>query len=366
MARRGLNLDTRSRLREVRKSASKRGVDAFLVTDIKNIRYLSGFTGSSASIIVTGSRSILLTDSRYIEAARDEARGFSVKQYSKAVNLTGAIAAEVKSRGIKALGFEANHLPYETFAKLKKTLGHVRFKPLTGMVSSLRACKDASELRLIRESAALLDRGFDAACGMLRKGAIEKEVAWGIESFLRTSGADAFAFDPIIASGPRGALPHGKASDKKIKNGELVVVDMGVLLNGYNSDETRTYCVGRAGLKQKKIYEIVKEAQMRAIERIRPGAAAKDVDLAARDCIKKAGFGRYFGHGTGHGVGLDVHEAPFVGPFGKEVLEEGMVVTIEPGIYMPGFGGVRIEDMVHVVKGGAEIITKTKRDLLCL
>jgi len=365
--------DIRSRLREVRKNASEHGVDAFLVTDIKNIRYLSGFTGSSAYIIVIGevgnSLGVFLTDSRYTETARVEARGFTVKQYSKALD---SVAAEVKSSGIKTLGFEANHLPYETFARLKKALGHVRLKPLTGMVSSIRARKDAAELRLIRESAGLLDRGFEAVSGLLRSGAIEKDVAWGIESFLRTSRggnapvADAFAFDPIIASGPRGALPHGKASDKKIKKGELVVVDMGVLLNGYNSDETRTYCVGRAGIKQKKIFDVVSEAQMRAIEKIKPGRAAKDVDAAARGCIEKAGFGKYFGHGTGHGVGLDVHEAPIIGPYSKDILEEGMVVTVEPGIYIPGLGGVRIEDMVHVVKGGAEIITKTPRCLVCL
>ncbi len=364
--------DTRTRLLEVRKNALKRGVDAFLVTDIKNIRYISGFTGSSASIIVTGSGEegnplgIFLTDSRYTEAARKEARGFTVRQYSKAVNLTGAIAAEVESKGIKTLGFEANHLTYETFAKLKNAVGRARLKPLTGVVSILRARKDAEELRVIRESAALLDRGFEAAGGMLRPGAIEKDVAWGIESFLRRAGADAFAFDPIIASGPRGALPHGKASDKKIKKGELVVVDMGVLLNGYNSDETRTYCVGRPGQRQKKIFDAVSAAQMLAIEKIRPGAAAKDVDLAARGHIEKAGFGRCFGHGTGHGVGLDVHEAPIIGPYSKDVLEEGMVVTVEPGIYIPGLGGARIEDMVHVVKGGAEIITKTRRDMVCL
>lgn len=363
MKRRGFNPDIRSRLREVRKNASKRGVDAVLVTDIKNIRYLSGFTGSSAWIIVTGSGGIFLTDSRYTEAARVEARGFIVKQYSKAID---SVAAEVKSSGIKTLGFESNHLPYETFAKLKKSLGHARLKPLTGMVSNVRARKDAAELKLIRESAALLDRGFEAALAMLRHGAVERDVAWGIESFLRTSGADAFAFDPIIASGPRGASPHGKASDKKIKKGELVVVDMGVLLNGYNSDETRTYCVGRPGLKQKKMFDVVRTAQMRAIEKIRPGVAAKEVDLAARSCIEKAGFGRFFGHGTGHGVGLDVHEAPLIGPYSEDILDEGMVVTVEPGIYVPGLGGVRIEDMVHVVKGGAEIITKTKRDLVCL
>ncbi|MBI5969586.1 MAG: aminopeptidase P family protein [Deltaproteobacteria bacterium] len=356
----------RSRLGDVRANASKRGVDAFLVTDIKNIRYLSGFTGSSACIIVAENAGIFLTDSRYTEVAREEARGFTVKEYSKALNLNAAVAAEVKSRGITTLGFEANHLPYETFAKLKKTLGHVRLKPLTGMVSDIRARKDAEEITLIRKSAGLLDRGFEAACAMLRSGAIEKEVAWGVESFLRRTGADAFAFEPIIASGPRGALPHGKASDKKIKKGELVVVDMGVLLNGYNSDETRTYCIGRAGLKQKKIFDAVLTAQMRAIEKIRPGAAAKDVDLAARGCIEKAGFGKHFGHGTGHGVGLDVHEAPIIGPYSKDILEDGMVVTIEPGVYIHGFGGVRIEDMVHVVRGGAEIITKTPRGLICL
>lgn len=226
--------------------------------------------------------------------------------------------------------------------------------------------KDEHEVKLVRESIKLLDRGFKEARGILNPGVIENDAALALEFAFKRMGAEALAFDTIIASGERGALPHGKASGKRIKKGELVVVDMGVVLNGYNSDETRTFCLGKTNAEQKKIYNIVLEAQEKAIEKIRPGVKATEVDLAARAHIEKAGYGKYFGHGTGHGVGLDVHEAPNVSPFSSDVLEEGMIVTVEPGIYIPGMGGVRIEDMVLVVKGGFEVLTKTPKDLVCL
>lgn len=264
------------------------------------------------------------------------------------------------------LGFDGTSLCYDTYTRVKKAVTPVKLKPASGVVTGVRLCKDAFEFELIRASVKALDRGFKAVQRFLRPGVAEKEAAFKVETFFRKNGADSLAFDTIIASGARGALPHGLASDKKIKKGELVVVDMGVTVNGYNSDETRTFSIGRATRRQKEVYGTVLEAGLSAIEKVRAGVKASRVDAAARGWIRRAGYGKFFGHATGHGVGMAVHEGPVVGPGSKDVLEEGMVVTIEPGIYIPGWGGVRIEDMVAVRRDGPEVLTNTTRELICL
>lgn len=304
-----------------------------------------------------------LTDSRYATQAKDEVRGYRVKIYKKALETIAAVAASMK---VRTLGFEGGDLSYDNFLKVKKALPRTRLKPLSGAVAALRTRKEPVEISLIRDSVKVLDKGYLTARNVLAAGVREKDAALLIERSFRESGGDSTAFDTIIASGFRGALPHGKASDKRIRKGELVVVDMGVVLNGYNSDETRTYCIGRASAEQMKVYSTVLGAVELAIGKIRPGVKAAEVDRAARGHIEKAGYGKYFGHGLGHGVGLEVHEGPSLGPNSTDVLEEGMVVTVEPGIYIPGWGGVRIEDMVRVVKGGAEVLTKTPKDFVCL
>lgn len=355
--------DTRGRLRRLRSLLEGRRIDAVLVTDIKNIRYLSGFTGSSAYLVVTVDKGYFITDSRYAGQAAMEVKGFRIRQCRKALDLIKEIVASLK---VETLGFESDNLNYSTYLRLKKALKGVRLKPAPGLLTGLRARKDRFEAHRIRESARLLDSGYEKAMGLIRPGVAEKTAALEIETFLKRGGADAMAFDTIVASGPRGAMPHGKASDKKIGKGELVVLDMGVCLNGYNSDETRTFGVGRPSLKLREIYDVVRGAQELALEKVRPGVAARDVDFAARARIEKKGYGEFFGHGIGHGVGLDVHEAPTIGPESGEVLAEGMVITVEPGIYVPGLGGVRIEDMALVVRGGCEVLTGTPKDFLCL
>jgi len=226
--------------------------------------------------------------------------------------------------------------------------------------------KEPGEIDLIRRSAAILEGGFRKAARLLRPGAVEKIVARKVEDYFIGRGAGGVSFESIVASGERGALPHGKASNKEIKKGELVVVDMGARYEWYCSDATRTFCVGGATSLQKKIYTIVKEAQLLAAGRIKDGVKASIVDRAARSHIRKAGYGKNFGHGTGHGLGLEVHEGPGLGPRGGEILREGMVVTVEPGIYIPGWGGVRIEDMVIVRRDGCEFITTSPEKLLCI
>ncbi|MBI5903320.1 MAG: aminopeptidase P family protein [Deltaproteobacteria bacterium] len=355
--------DTGGRLRRLRSLLEGHRIDAVLVTDIKNIRYLAGFTGSSAYLVVTVDTGYFITDSRYAGQAALEVKGFRIRQCRKALDLIKEIVASLK---VKRLGFESNNLNYAAYLKVRKALKGVRLKPTPGLLTGLRAGKDRFEAQRIRDSARLLDSGYEKAEEFLRPGVAEKTAALEIETFLKRAGADAMAFDTIVASGLRSALPHGKASDKKIRKGELVVLDMGVCLNGYNSDETRTFGVGRPSLKLREIYDVVRGAQELAIEKVRPGVAAKEVDSAARARIEKKGYGGFFGHGTGHGVGLDVHEAPTIGPASRETLEEGMVITVEPGIYVPGLGGARIEDMALVVRGGCEILTRTPKDFLCL
>ena len=358
----GARTETKARLKALRAALASEKADAILITDLKNARYLTGFTGSNAFVIITESRAFLLTDSRYTTQASEEVRGFHIKTVTKALD---AVAALVASMKIRSLGFEAANVTCSMHSRLSEAMPKVRLKPFTGL-AGIRIRKDASEIKGIRASASLLDTGYRDAARLIRPGAIERDVALSIEMALRRRGADGLAFDTIIASGPRGALPHGKASEKVIKKGEFVVVDMGVLMDGYNSDETRTFVVGRATTRQSEIYGIVRDAQARALDAIRPGVKAGEVDAAAREHIRKSGYGKYFGHGTGHGVGLDIHEGPSIAPGNDEILVEGMVITVEPGIYIPGWGGVRIEDMVLVKKGGYELLTKTGKDLRAL
>jgi len=355
--------DIKGRLKALRHALKGSGVDALLISNIKNVKYLTGFTGSSGYLLLAGKGSWFLTDNRYATQAKDEVTSSKVKIYKKALETISAIATVLK---VRTLGFEGSDLSYDNFQKLKKALPGIRLKSLAGAVARLRARKEPIEISLLKASVKVLDSGYQAATQTLAAGVREKDAAAFIERSFRDSGGDSTAFDTIIASGFRGALPHGKASEKKIKKGELVVVDMGVSLQGYNSDETRTYCIGRATAEQRKVYSTVLAAQERAIELIRPGVQASAVDAAARGHIARAGYGKYFGHGLGHGVGLDVHEAPSLAPNSSDVLEEGMVVTVEPGIYIPGWGGVRIEDMVRVTKAGAEVLTKTPKDFVCL
>lgn len=353
-----------TRLKGLRASMAGRKTECLLVTDLRNIRYLSGFTGSNAYMVVSMDKAFFLTDPRYTAQAREEVRGPRVRIFRKALDAIAGAVADTKAASV---GFEASNLSFDMYRRLRAALkGKARMRPVPDMVGRLRRRKDPFEIDRIRDAARLLDKGFRHAMKVIGAGVVEHAAAFSIESFWKRRGAEALAFDTIVASGERGALPHGKASDKKIRKGELVVVDMGCVLEGYNSDETRTFVVGRPTTKQKEVYGVVRDAQAAALEAIRPGVKASVVDAAARGVIGKAGYGKYFGHGTGHGVGLDIHEGPSLGPASDDVLEEGAVVTVEPGIYMPGWGGVRIEDMALVTKDGPEVLTSTTRDLVIL
>jgi Xaa-Pro aminopeptidase len=360
------------RLRALREALEEGRSDGALVTDMANIRYLTGFTGSSAYLLVTGKAAYFLTDSRYTLQASSEVSGpWRVRIYRQGLFKT--LAPLVAKDKVKTLGFEGAVVAFDMVGSLRKALKGVRLKSLRGVVGRGRQVKDLCEIGRIRRAIEVSEKGFSAARRVLKALGTEREAALAIEGSVKKAGADSLSFDSIVLAGRRTALPHGKPSAKRIRPGELVVVDMGVFVDGYASDETRTYSVGRATKRQREIYSVVKEAHDRAIDKVKPGVVASEVDRAARDCIKKAGYGKYFGHGTGHGVGLEVHEGPVIGPGGPRgaggplrpgdpgsdtVLAEGMVFTVEPGIYIPGFGGVRIEDMVLVTGAGCEVLTR--------
>ncbi|MBI1920906.1 MAG: aminopeptidase P family protein [Geobacter sp.] len=350
-----------NRVTAVRRYLESTGADALLVSDINNIRYLAGFTGSSALLLLAASDGWFLTDSRYTEQARQEVHGFQIIEYSRMLE---GISGCVNAQGFRRVAFEAANVTVEFHDSLARSIPECEFVPLETGIDAVRAVKDEPELAALRRVAALVSESFLKILDGIKPGVREREVAMEFEFAMRRAGIDNKAFDFIVASGERGALPHGKASDKAIRSGELVTVDFGGILDGYNSDETVTVAVGEPDNRQREIYHVVKDAHDRAIDAARPGIPCRELDAVARDYINSQGYGDYFGHGLGHGVGLEVHEKPVISPRSEGVVEEGMVFTIEPGIYIPGWGGVRIEDTVRVHRDGCEIITQVPKDLI--
>jgi Xaa-Pro aminopeptidase len=343
--------------------------DGLLVGHLPNIRYLCGFTGSAGFLLVEESGSVFFTDVRYDTQAREEVKGAKVVIVRQAL-LQGVgewIAGKRKRSRGHTIGVEAEHL---TVAE-KKRLGDllptpVRLKSASMLVERLRMVKDEDELQRIRAAVGLGATLFDRALQILRPGVKEVEVAAEMEYVARSAGAEEMSFPTIVASGPRSALPHGRATDRVIAAGGFVVCDFGVILAGYCSDQTRTVWVGAIDKAARRVYEAVREAQQAAIHAVRPGVAVGEVDVAARKVLRKAGLDKHFTHSTGHGVGLEIHEAPRVAAGQREVLRPGMVITIEPGVYFPGKWGVRIEDMVAVSDSGSEVLTPTSKDFLAV
>ncbi|MBI5328391.1 MAG: aminopeptidase P family protein [Deltaproteobacteria bacterium] len=351
------------RLKKIQERLSSWEIDILLITTLENISYISGFTGSSGIIIITPYQAIFLTDSRYAEQSKREVKGLRIKVYNKQIEDVASLINKLKS---KRIGFEGKGLTYAVYCKLKKLLQCKRLVPVSEDIDKIRCRKDVNELRIIKKAISLAAVGFNKAISCIAPGMLECDTAFEIEMAMKKSGAHGLAFDIIVASGKRAALPHGKASGKRIRQSEFVIVDLGAKYQGYNSDETCTFATGKTNKEQKKVYQIVKDAHDKAIEAVRPGVKASYIDFVARDFIKKSGYGKYFGHGTGHGVGLEVHEWPNISPYNNDVVEEGMVFTIEPGIYIPGWGGVRIEDMILVTRGGCEILTKMSKEMVVL
>jgi len=327
------------------------------------VRYLCGFTGSSAALLVLSDRAILFTDSRYTLQAHEEAPETEVETVDHSV-LAAAVRA---ASGKGSVGFESDHMSVAEHASLSCGENAPALVPTRGLVERLRAVKDQHEIEAIQASLDLSARAFEAGLGALERGATEVEIAAAVEHEMRRGGASAPAFESIVASGPRAACPHARASMRRPGAGEPVVMDIGARLDGYASDMTRTVFAGDPGETGRRIHSAVLEALTRAEAEVRPGVAAAQVDGAARKALSEAGFAEAaYRHGTGHGIGLEVHEAPRIGPGRDEILEAGMVLTLEPGIYIEGWGGVRIEDVVAVEAGGCRLLTTTPRSMISL
>lgn len=359
----------RKRIARIRERLADAPIDTLWILQPENRRYLSGFeaadgqlTESSGSLLVHRDACLLITDSRYDTEARDEARDFEVITLKK--GLIESLPEILVRLGTRILGFEEDFLVWGVHRELAKRLRRlsppVSLRPLKGVVDRMRLVKDRSELEAMERASDLMTEILDRVIAGLKPGATEKEIAWKIEGLVREAGADGLSFPSIVASGPNAALPHAVPTERKIRAREPIIFDVGARIDGYCSDMTRTVFLGEPAPRFKRIYRIVRQAQLSALREIRPGIESTRVDAAARDRIREAGFGDYFGHSLGHGVGLAVHEGPRVGRENPVRLEKGMVVTVEPGIYLPGKGGVRLEEMVVVEERGPRILTKSK------
>lgn len=351
-------------LKELQKKLDSVGLEALLVTHPINRRYVTQFTGTSGVALITGSEAFLITDFRYITQAEEQAPAFTVVRHGDSIWQT--VASLCAERKVKTLGFEAEHVTFSEYEQLNAQVEKISLRPTKGIVEALRIVKRDKELKIMEQAARIVDRTYEHICSVIRPGMTEREVALELEMTMRKLGASSSSFDIIVASGKRSALPHGTASDKVIEPGDFVTMDFGALYGGYCSDITRTVVIGEATDRQRELYGIVLKAQTETVKRLKPGMSGKAADAIARDIIKQSGYGDYFGHGTGHGLGMEVHEAPRLSPRGETVLKPGMVVTVEPGIYIPDFGGVRIEDDVLITDDGCRRLTHSRKELVII
>lgn len=354
----------KSRRSSLKRFFEEYSLKAVLFTDLRNIRYLCGFSGSEGALLVSPDRSWFLCDSRYTAQATEEVQSAEVVECA-AIRID-TVAALANEYGLNRVGFEAAHTTVSAFRRMSEKLSGVELVELCSNLDEIRICKDLAEIELLTSVATLSSQALAAILDSIKPGVREIDVALKLEFEMRQRGAEGKAFDFIVASGVRGAMPHGRASDKIIQSGELVTIDFGAMKDGYHSDETVTVACGEPGIRAREIHTIVRTAHDLAINAAKPGISCKDLDEVARSFIRDSGYDEYFGHGLGHGIGLEIHEMPTLSPRSTAVLEEGMVVTVEPGIYIPGFGGVRIEDTVVVTSSGCLVITSADKQLLVL
>ena len=355
---------TDARIAGLRARMGEHALDALIVTSLAAIRYLTGFSGSNALVVLTAEDAFFVSDSRYaLQSARE------VKKFRRLIGSLGLLedAAAAKTlRGCRAAGFESDSLTYAQYRSLRRLFPRVRFRPTSGLVEGLALVKDRQEIACIEEAAAISDGVFHDILSSLRPGVKELEIAAEISWLNGRRGAESDAFDVIVASGPRGALPHARPTARKIRKGEFILLDFGSTVRGYSSDLTRTVALGRPPGKLLDAYRAVLEANETATAAARGGMTASALDAVARGCIRRRGFGRYFIHSLGHGLGLRVHERPRVSALSRDVLQAGSVITIEPGVYIPGSGGVRIEDDVLLGDRGCRVLTRSPRELIVL
>ena len=332
-----------------------KNIDALLIVNDSNIRYLTQFPASESWLLVTKTKAFYITDSRYILEARQELKGITVKQYSQVPCAT--LCELCKQYKIKRLGFDERHTSYALWKKLKEFCPrNAKLVPATGLVEILREVKDDGEIAQIKNCLKLHFKAIDFMKKVVRIGLNERQIALKLEGFIKSNGAE-FSFPPIIASGSNSCHPHARVTDRVIRNNENVLLDFGIDINGYKSDLTRNFFLGRIAPRVKQAFEALTIAQREAISLIKPGISCSLVDAQARKVLRKFGLAKYFGHSLGHGVGLDIHEGPRLSSQSKSVLEAGMIVTVEPGVYIPNQFGIRVEDMVLVTKEGCEVLS---------
>ncbi|CEG22941.1 Xaa-Pro dipeptidase [Planococcus massiliensis] len=351
------------KLQKLRNEMAEQNIEALLVTSSYNLRYITNFTGSAGLALVTKDRAFFITDFRYTEQASEQVTEFEVVQAK--TNLLEEAAEKAKELGIKALAFEQDYVTYSSYLQYKEKLA-AELEPVSGLIEKIRMIKTPEEVEILKAAAKIADDAFEHICGFIKAGQTELEISNELEFFMRKQGATSSSFDTIVASGHRSALPHGVATDKIVEQGDMITLDYGALYNGYISDITRTVAVGEPSEKMKEIYQIVLDSQLLGVEKIGPGMTGIEADAIARDYIKSKGYGEAFGHSTGHGIGLEVHEGPGLSFKSQTVLEPGMAVTVEPGIYLPGIGGVRIEDDILITESGNVRLTNSTKELRIL
>ena len=351
------------KLVKLRQALIDLNVDALLITNEYNRRYMTGFTGTAGVAVVTKDDAVFITDFRYTEQAAAQVKDFRIVQHN------GPIFAEVGTQvalmGAKTIGFEKESMSYGTYEIYKEAV-KAEFVPVSGVVEKIRLIKTPEEINIIKAACEIADNAFTHILNYIKPGLTELDVSNELEFFMRKQGATSSSFDIIVASGVRSALPHGVATDKVIEKGDFVTLDFGALYNGYISDITRTIAVGQPSDKLVEMYNVVLESQLLALEKVGPGMTGIEADAVARDYLKSKGYGEAFGHSTGHGIGLEVHEGPGLSFRSETVLVPNMVVTIEPGVYLPGIGGVRIEDDILITETGNERLTHSTKELIIL
>jgi len=358
------NSHINNRLKKLRRKLVERGLDAALVAKREHYFYLSGFTGTAAHLIITQNDAVLVTDFRYTEQASKQAELYEIVQYQS--NITAALSEIIKKKGIKNLGFEESFLTYDRYSEFKEKLGVIEFKPFGGTIEKLRTVKDVEEIKAIKEAVRISDMAFNHIIKFIKPGTAEIELSAELEYFMKKQGAAGPAFETIVASGQRSAMPHGVASEKRIQSGEAITFDFGAIYKGYCSDITRTVFLGKPHKVLHSIYDIVLDAQLKSLESAHRGLPGKEIDSVARDLISKSGYGSNFGHGLGHGVGLEIHEEPRLSPSADIPMDNGMTVTVEPGIYLNGIGGVRIEDLIVINDEKPIVLTEAPKEMIVI
>jgi Xaa-Pro aminopeptidase/Xaa-Pro dipeptidase len=355
----------RDRIERLRQSMTSANMDAVLLVGDPNRNYLSGFTGDESYSLITQKKLFFITDSRFTQQAKQQVKDYEVLEYGGSGPFVSFISDLVCDNNIKRLGFEENVVTYRNYSLYKSGL-NCELVPMNGMIENIRMIKDEHELSFVKSAAEIADNAFQHMLDYIKSGMTEREIGLELEFYMKKLGASDLSFPSIVASGQRSSLPHGQATDKVLKKGEFLTLDFGCVYNEYCSDMTRTVVIGKPSDKMVEVYNTVLSAQKKAIGAYKPGALASDVDSIARDYITKKGYGKYFGHSLGHGVGREIHESPAISHKNNTRLEENMVVTDEPGIYIPGFGGVRIEDLLVVSKNGGEVLSKSPKQLICI